>query len=346
MKRPFGLVGVAAVALAMLVWTAMAAGTAVAAPAPAAAGSTATAHYTHDCAAAPAAGYASCYAVHRKGGLRTPAAAGTAAAAPQGFGPADLQSAYALDSSAGAGQTVAIVDAQDDPDAEADLATYRAQFGLPACSTANGCFSKVNQSGAQGDYPAPDPGWAGEISLDLDMVSATCPQCHILLVEADSASFADLGAAENTAAARTDIISNSYGGSDASDADYGQFFHHDGVAITASTGDDRYQGASYPASSSSVIAVGGTSLVRDGSARGWSESVWNDAEGGTGSGCSDLNAAIPGSESFDTGCAGRAMSDVSAVADPETGVAVYDSTRPRAGRSTAAPARRRRSSPA
>ncbi len=119
-------------------------------------------------------------------------------------------------------------------------------------------------------------------------------------------------------------MSNSYGGSDASDAQFGQYYDHPGVAITASAGDSGYVGASYPASSSSVIAVGGTSLTRDSSSRGWSETVWNNSSGGTGSGCSAYNAAIPGASSFDTGCSKRAMNDVSAVADPATGVAVYD----------------------
>src|SRR5206468_2776033 len=101
-----------------------------------------------------------------------------AATTPTGYGPADLQSAYNLASaaaSAGANQTVAIVDAYDDKTAEADLATYRSTYGLPACTTANGCFKKVNGSGVQGSYPTNDQGWGTEISLDVDMVSAVCP---------------------------------------------------------------------------------------------------------------------------------------------------------------------------
>src|SRR6266516_230380 len=119
---------------------------------------------------------------------------------PPGYGPADLQGAYQLPSSiAGTGQTVAIVDAFDDPKAESDLAVYRAQFGLPLCTTANGCFRKVNQNGAASPLPRPDAGWAGEISLDLDMVSAVCPKCKILLVEANSAYDNDLFTAEDRA---------------------------------------------------------------------------------------------------------------------------------------------------
>ncbi|HEX3816291.1 MAG TPA: hypothetical protein VHX59_25910 [Mycobacteriales bacterium] len=265
--------------------------------------------------ATPAAGHAACFSMHRAASNQPHSRAAT----PDGFGPTDLQSAYNLTPGSSA-DTVAIVDANDDPNAEADLATYRAQYGLPACTTANGCFKKVDQSGGS-NYPSPDAGWAGEISLDLDMVSAISPNSHILLVEADDASFDNLGAAENTAAANSTIVSNSYGGSDAADTTYGKYYKHDGVAITASAGDDGFQGASYPASSSSVIAVGGTSLTKDSSARGWSESVWD----GTGSGCSDLNAAIPAAANAGTGCDGRAMNDVSAVADPNTGVAVYDS---------------------
>src|SRR5207244_4408707 len=108
-------------------------------------------------------------------------------ATPRGFGPVDLQSAYKLPSAtAGSGATVAIVDAFDDPKAESDLATYRSQFGLPACTTANGCFRKLNQNGAASPLPRSDTGWAGEIALDVDMVSAVCPNCKIMLVEADN----------------------------------------------------------------------------------------------------------------------------------------------------------------
>ncbi len=312
-RTRLGAIGVAV--LASAVW----AGTAGASPGGAATSTAGTQTYVANCGQSAPRGQARCFAVHRSHSNQ-PA---TAAATPSGYGPSDLQSAYNLPDG-GSGQTVAIVDAQDDPNAESDLATYRAQYGLPACTTANGCFTKLNQNGQQGSYPAPDSGWAGEISLDLDMVSATCPGCHITLVEADSASFADLGTAENTGASKTDIVSNSYGGSDASDAQFGRYYDHPGVAITASAGDSGYVGASYPASSSSVIAVGGTALTRNSNSRGWGETVWNDSSGGTGSGCSAYNAAISGAASFDTGCSKRAMNDVSAVADPETGVAVYD----------------------
>jgi subtilase family serine protease len=218
---------------------------------------------------------------------------------------------------------VAIVDAYNDPTAEADLAVYRSQFGLPECSTANGCFQKVNQTGGT-SYPTTNGGWAQEISLDLDMVSAACSYCHIMLVEASSASFANLGAAVNYAATHgATAISNSYGGSDSSQL---SAYNHPGIAITASTGDSGY-GVESPASFDSVIAVGGTSLKKASNTRGWTETAWS----GAGSGCSTLNAqpswqAKTSSQPWDTQCSGKANADVSAVADPNTGVAVYDST--------------------
>jgi subtilase family serine protease len=239
---------------------------------------------------------------------------------PIGYGPSDLQSAYSLPSATrGTHDTVAVVDGYDDPDAEHDLGVYRAQYGLPACTTANHCFGKVDQSGGH-SYPAPDGGWGQEISLDLDMVSAICPHCHILLVEATTTSMANLGAAEDTAVRLgADAVSNSYGGPDASDNSYGRYFHHNGVAITASAGDNGYA-VSYPASSKWVTAVGGTTLTRSSAARGFTETAWNDS----GSGCSTVNKTTWQSVAT-TGCAGRAVADVAAVADPATGVAVYDS---------------------
>jgi hypothetical protein len=237
---------------------------------------------------------------------------------PSGYGPPDLQSAYALPSG-GSGQTVAIVDAFDDPNAEADLGTYRAQYGLSTCTTANGCFRKVNETGGT-SLPAPDAGWAEEESLDLDMVSAVCPSCHILLVEASQPTTDDLGTAVNTAVSLgAKYVSNSYGGSEdptdtTSDSTY---FNHPGVAITVSSGDSGF-GVEYPAASQYVTAVGGTSLSRAANARGWSETAWS----GAGSGCSAFDPKP--SWQKDTGCARRTVADVSAVADPNTGLAVYD----------------------
>jgi subtilase family serine protease len=244
-------------------------------------------------------------------------------AAPSGYGPADLQSAYGLPTTAGpagSGPTVAIVDAQDNPNAESDLAVYRAQYGLPACTSANGCFRKVNQNGAPAPLPAANAGWGEEISLDLDMVSATCPSCKILLVEASSASFTNLGTAVNGAVSLGAVaVSNSYGGSEWSGeiSAEASYYNHPGVAITVSSGDSGY-GVEFPAASRYVTAVGGTSLVRASNARGWGESAWS----GAGAGCSSFISKP--SWQTDTSCSRRTVADVSAVADPATGVAVYD----------------------
>jgi subtilase family serine protease len=239
---------------------------------------------------------------------------------PTGLLPADLQSAYKVAGKSGGGRTVAIVDAQDDPKAESDLAHYRSQLGLPACTTANGCFKKVNQNGQASPLPTADYGWAEEISLDLDMVSAICPDCHILLVEANTPDDTSLGTAVDTAAATSGVvaISNSYGGAeDSSILAADAHFNHPGVAVTASSGDSGY-GVSWPASSQYVTAVGGTTLTKTSNARGWSETAWS----GAGSGCSAYEPKP--SWQHDTGCSHRTVADVSAVADPNTGVGVYD----------------------
>jgi subtilase family serine protease len=245
-----------------------------------------------------------------------------ASSGPSGYAPADLRAAYGLGlASGGAGQTIAIVDAFDDPNAESDLAVYRSQFGLSPCTTANGCFRKVNQTGGT-KYPRADKGWAEEISLDLDMASAICPNCKILLVEASTSSFANLAAAVDEAAALgATVISNSYGGGEYSNEVNDQsHFNHPGIAITVSSGDAGF-GVEFPAASQFVTAVGGTSLTRDASSRGWSETVWS----GAGSGCSAF-ITKPSWQS-DAGCARRTVADVAAVADPNTGVAVYDTFR-------------------
>lgn len=297
----------------------------VASTAPAGASGTTAPHAQRLCSEPTKAGFMACHALARTDlqqhlGL-------TPGILPSGYGPTDLQSAYALSASAGAGATVAIIDAYDDPNAESDLATYRTQYGLPACTTANGCFKKVDQNGGT-SYPTADSGWAGEISLDVDMVSAVCPQCHILLVEAAQPSMSDLGAAVNRAVTMgAKYVSNSYGGGEdstnaGSDASY---FNHPGVAITVSSGDSGY-GVEYPAASQYVTSVGGTSLSRaSGTARGWSESVWGTSAGGNGAGSGCSAYTTKPSWQTDTGCAKRTVSDVSAVADPATGLAVYDS---------------------
>lgn len=234
-----------------------------------------------------------------------------------GLHPADLQNAYALPSS-GAGGTVAIVDAYDDPNAESDLSVYRTAYGLPACTTLNGCLRKVNQHGQPGPYPALSTAWSTEISLDLDVVSAACPQCKILLVEANSSSLDDLGAAVDTAVAMgARVVSNSYYGVEwAGETAEDVHYNHPGTAITVSSGDQR--STFYPAASPYVTSVGGTSL--SGSGTSWSESAWSY----DGDGCS-LYETKPDWQG-NTGCHTRATVDVAAVADPQTGVSMYDST--------------------
>ncbi len=243
---------------------------------------------------------------------------------PTGLGPTQIQSAYDLAGLDGEGRTVAVVDAYDDPDAAANLAIYRTAYGLPACTTANGCFTKVNQAGAASPLPTGDYGWAEEESLDLDTISATCPTCRILLVEANSTSSYNLGTAENTAARAPGVvaISNSYGGDESafellSDYDY----RHPGIAITAATGDSGY-GAEYPAASPYVTAVGGTTLATAANARGWTETAW--ARGGSGCSAFEPKPAWQ----HDTGCTHRTIADVSADADPDSGLGIYDTYNP------------------
>ena len=307
--------------LAVVATGMLASGSVSAAPLVPAAAATPAQHPTkHDCEHPGGRRHVVCMAIHRtdvqpRKGVLAPQVT------PGGYGPAALQDAYALPSStAGAGQTVAIVDAYDNPSAEADLAVYRAQYGLPACTTANGCFRKVDQRGGA-SYPAPNSDWAGEISLDLDMVSAACPSCDILLVEGDDTSFESLGAAVDEAVALgAKYVSNSYGTKDGEfpeEVGLNAHYDHPGVVITASSGDWGYEPV-YPAAATGVTSVGGTSLHHDSSGN-WTESVWN----GAGSGCSQYQDK-PAWQS-DPGCAKRTVSDVSAVADPNTGVAVYNS---------------------
>ncbi len=272
----------------------------------------------HACAPPIHAGQATCLAL-----VRTDVAAHRgvqALGSPPGLGAIDLQHAYRLPaSSEGKGRTIAVVDVGDSPKAEADMAIYRAQFGLPPCTTANGCFRKVNEHGGS-ELPKPDIGWAEEEALDLDMVSAACPNCHILLVESSEPTLAGLGTGVNTAVRLgAGYVSNSYGGAeDASTPGYDRdYFDHPGVAITAASGDSGY-GVLFPSTSAHVTAVGGTSLTRAANARGWNETAWT----GGGSGCSAFAVKPPWQQ--DTGCPRRTVADVSAVADPRTGVAVYD----------------------
>ena len=270
-------------------------------------------HTVKACAAEPTALHARCHAqivVDEAGEMAV-------SATPSGFGPADLQSAYKITTSGSSTTTIAIVDAYHYKNADKDLGVYRAQYGLPACTTANGCFKQVDEHGGT-SYPKVNVGWNQEEALDLDMASAMCPNCKIVLVEAKSSSYNDLGTAVNTAAGLpgVHVISNSYGGGESGTSTYEGDYNHPGIAVTVSTGDSGY-GVQFPASSPHVIAVGGTHLVKASNSRGWTETAWT----GAGSGCSTTYAKP--SWQHDSGCTKRTVADVSAVADPNTGVAVY-----------------------
>ncbi len=242
-----------------------------------------------------------------------------------GFSPADLRSAYSLPEAGGKGMTIAITGAFGYPKAESDLKTFRAQYGLPECTTANGCFRKVNQKGEEANYPplpTPFDGyWDIEAALDLDMASAICPECKILLVQADDNFNNNLGAAVNKAAELgATVISNSWGGGERAKEieEDTLYLNHPTIPTFFSSGDAGY-GAGYPAASPKVVAVGGTSLFKDKSKRGWHESAWS----GAGSGCSGYEKKPEWQT--DTGCANRTIADISAVADPATPVSVYNS---------------------
>ncbi|GCE31728.1 peptidase S8 [Dictyobacter alpinus] len=283
--------------------------------------------FKHACTQAKV-GFASCFALQSTTGVAapgaqthglTPNAQSPGGSAP--YGPANLAAAYNLPTGASVSQTVAIVDAYDDPNAASDMNYYRSNFGLPACTSSNGCFRKVDQNGGT-NYPTADSGWAGEISLDLDMVSAICNRCKILLVEAKSSSFSDLGAAVNTAVRLgATEVSNSYGGSQSSSdtSTCNSYFNHSGVAITASSGDGG-QYVESPSDCPHVVAVGGTTLNSNGTETAWHTS----SSEGAGGGCSSYITRPTWQSSSVTGCSRRAVSDVSAVADPATGVYVYD----------------------
>jgi hypothetical protein len=333
---------------------------------------------------APAPGHAACLGMRlvpstAAGSGAVPATSGTVPAAsgtvpatsgvaspsgstpePPGLSPQQLHTAYDLPLESpledGEPQTIAIVDAYDDPHAEADLGVFDHQYGLPACTHANGCFTKVNQQGLSTPLPAANGEWSVEISTDVQVAHSLCENCHIVLVEASSDIFPNLEAAEDTAAAllqaasppgtTTGEISNSWGGEEPSVDS--SAFNHPGIVITASSGDEGYlnwdeynerngsesayfDGPSYPASSPRVVAVGGTSLTVDNATGEWvSEKVWNRGNGAAGGGCSpDFRASSWQSQVLGwsaVGCGShRAVADVAADADPQTGVEAYDS---------------------
>jgi subtilase family serine protease len=252
-----------------------------------------------------------------------------AAATPQGWGPADLQSAYNIPTTISGTPTVAIVDAYGYANLESDLGTYRSTYNLPACTTANGCLKIVNQTGQTTPLPANPPAnddWTLETALDVDMASAACPSCKILVVQATDNAGDGLYVGQNAAAQLgATVISNSWGGPEqpgTSLTTSETYFAHPGIAVFVSAGDAGYndggQGPDYPATSANVIAVGGTSLTKTTGGRGWTEAAWSSG----GSACS---LSIP-KPSYQTGtmCQYKATTDIAAVGDPQTGVAIYN----------------------
>lgn len=276
------------------------------------ASSAATASHTvHACTTHPAPGYATCLAVSVADAsgkaLRTPAPL------PAGFTPTDVQAAYNLKGLSSHGRTVAIVDAYGYSNLAKDLAAYRSHYDLPKCTVRSGCLTIMDQHGGT-NYPPDNSGWDLEQALDVDAVSAACPDCKILVVQAKSASVHNLGIAVNQAARQSGVaaISNSYIGHDRTNR---SAYNHRGIAVTAASGDGGWQGGQYPAEDSHVVAVGGTSVTADGSRRGYSETVW----GGAGSGCASETNQPKWQQDINTGCKTRAVSDVSAAANPGAG---------------------------
>jgi subtilase family serine protease len=279
----------------------------------------------------PRPGFMQCFALYEpQTGVNRALAAGLAgpAATPTGLSPASIVSAYKLPISQGSGQTVAVVEAYSTPDLASDLATYRTEYNLPACTTASGCLKIVNQQGETAPLPHSGVpyGWDVETMLDVSMVSAACPQCKILVVEATNESDANLATAEDTAASLgAEVISNSYGQRENGKAQrYAPAYDHQGHTIVVSSGDAGYTAANFPANLSTVTAVGGTELTSAKNSRGWTEqvwNVWNTGAGASGSGCS---AYVPKpSWQTDPHCPGRTVADVSAVA---WNIPVYDSS--------------------
>jgi hypothetical protein len=273
-------------------------------------------------------GHERCFALYApQSAVNAAIAAGlrSRAATPSGWGAKDIESAYKLPVSRNSHQTVAVVDAYRTPGVAAYLNVYRRQYGLSACTTATGCLRVVNQAGKASPLPASGTGtgWPIETTLDVDMVSAACPHCKILLVEADSDSAASLATAEDTAARLgAQVISNSYGEPESGQAQsLAPAYRHPGHTIVVASGDSGFEPTNFPASLATVTAVGGTELARADSRRGWTERVWNADGGAGGSGCS---AYVPKpSWQHDRHCAMRTVADVSAVA---WNVPIYEKT--------------------
>lgn len=281
------------------------------------------ANYRAVCPAPPARA-AHCHALVVTDAHGNPAAA----LAPTGLAPAQIRSVYNFPTSgtAGSGETIAIVDAYDDPTAESDLGVFSSQFGLPACTAANGCFTKVDQNGGT-SYPVANGNWALEISLDVQWAHAIAPGAQILLVEAATNNLNDLLAAEDYAKAHAQYVSNSWGSAEFDGEQlYDSHFAQSGVSFFVSAGDLGLP-AEYPSASRNVISVGGTTLHFDGAGNFTGETGWSSGGGG----CSVYEAPALAQSNFaeyaQVNCNGkRATPDVSLDADPASGVSVYDTT--------------------
>lgn len=272
-----------------------------------------------------------------------------------GYSPSDLAAAYGVNPATATTQTVAIVDAYADPSVLSDLDYFDEQYGLPDETPST--FAVVDQAGSSSPLPMSDAAWAVEITLDVQTVRGLCHACKILLVEANSATEADLGTAVDTAVSMgATIVSNSYGGPESANDPYAADYAHPGVAILASTGDNGWYGwdiGNYatppslpqtPASFGTVVGVGGTSLAVDpGTGARTSETVWDDdgnedandttyVLGASGGGCSTIYQAPPwessvaGYASLGCGSGMRSGVDIAADADPNTGYDVYETT--------------------
>jgi hypothetical protein len=320
---------------------------AVLAVAPAAASTSVSSHFAYACGATLTPGKATCLLI--KNTAAHPSAQtvrSDAIPAGNGYGPSELQSAYNLTSASaadGAGTTVAVVDAYNDPTAVSDAAVYRAAAGLPALTP--GQLTVYNEDGQTSPLPAEAPAaangdWTEEESLDVDMVSAICPLCNIDLVEANSTGLDDMFTADQSAATilGAKYVSDSWGTPEATGEPTidSEVFSTPGVVYLAAASDTGYGNGviNYPAASPNVVSVGGTTLATADNSRGWTESVWNtlsDAAGAgaTGSGCSEFEAQPSWQKSIpiiSSACPNRVANDVAADADPSTGAAVYDTS--------------------
>lgn len=236
---------------------------------------------------------------------------------PYGLSPSTIRTVYGYSTSAeaGAGETIALVDAYNDPDAASNLETFSKEYGLPAAY-----FTQVNQTGGS-SLPATESGWDLEISLDIEWAHALAPAAHILLVEATTNSLANLLAAESYASEHASYVSNSWGASEfSSETSYDSYFTHSGVSYFAAAGDEA-SAVLWPSASPGVTSVGGTSLTLTSGGTIAAETAWSEGGGG----CSRYETANPAQKTGSVSCSGkRATPDVALDANPNSGVSVYD----------------------